>query len=184
MGPGTPCGEWFRRYWLVVGTAHELYDIPHAVKVLGEDLVLFRDQWPSSVCSASIVRTAARRWNMAISKMAVCVVRIMAGCSMFMATVWKCRRSPKDSKFCQKVKHLSYPVRELGGLIFAYMGPDQDNPPPLPQYAPLLERGGQRQVEPVRHADYNWFNFFENSADPGPCVHPASPRRLRPAVLG
>jgi 5,5'-dehydrodivanillate O-demethylase len=73
---------------------------------------------------------------------------------------------PKDSNFCQKVKQLSYPVRELGGLIFAYMGPDQANPPPLPQYAPLLDRGGQRQIEPVRYADYNWFNFFENSADP------------------
>ena len=43
VGPGTPCGEWFRRYWVVVGTAQELYDIPQAVKVLGEDLVLFRD---------------------------------------------------------------------------------------------------------------------------------------------
>ena len=38
-------GEWFRRYWVVVGTAQELYDIPRAVKVLGEDLVLFRDQF-------------------------------------------------------------------------------------------------------------------------------------------
>jgi hypothetical protein len=45
VGPGTPCGEWFRRYWIVVGTAQELYDIPQAVKVLGEDLVLFRDQF-------------------------------------------------------------------------------------------------------------------------------------------
>ena len=98
--------------------------------------------------------------------MADCAVLIMAGCSTFTATVWRCRRSPRTVTFCQKVKHLSYPVRELGGLIFAYMGPDQDNPPPLPQYAPLLDRGGQRQVEPVRQADYNWFNFFENSADP------------------
>jgi hypothetical protein len=30
----------------------------------------------------------------------------------------------------------------------------------------LLDRGGQRQIEPVRHCAYNWFNFFENSADP------------------
>jgi hypothetical protein len=57
-------------------------------------------------------------------------------------------------------------VRERGGLLFAYMGPDQENPPPLPKYAPLIDRGGQRQIEAVRHADYNWFNFFENSADP------------------
>ena len=44
VGPGTSGGEWFRRYWVVVGTAQELYDIPQAVKILGEDLVLFRDQ--------------------------------------------------------------------------------------------------------------------------------------------
>jgi hypothetical protein len=43
VGPGTPAGEWFRRYWLVVGTTRDLYDIPQAVKVLGEPLVLFRD---------------------------------------------------------------------------------------------------------------------------------------------
>ncbi|MGH7929782.1 MAG: Rieske 2Fe-2S domain-containing protein, partial [Candidatus Binatia bacterium] len=73
---------------------------------------------------------------------------------------------PKDSKFPQKVKHLSYPVRELGGLIFAYMGEDGDNAPPLPKYSPLIDRGGQRQVEHARQCDYNWFNFFENSADP------------------
>ena len=74
---------------------------------------------------------------------------------------------PKDSKFCQKVKHLAYPVRELGGLDLRLHG---TGPRPIRRrcrnYAPLLDRGGQRQVEPVRHADYNWFNFFENSADP------------------
>ena len=32
VGPGTPGGEWFRRYWVVVGTAQELYDLPQAVK--------------------------------------------------------------------------------------------------------------------------------------------------------
>ena len=45
VGPGTPAGEWFRKYWLVVGTAQDLHDIPQAVKVLGEELVLFRDEF-------------------------------------------------------------------------------------------------------------------------------------------
>ena len=44
VGPGTPGGAWLRRYWLPVGTQAELYDIPQAVRVLGEDLVLFRDR--------------------------------------------------------------------------------------------------------------------------------------------
>ena len=43
VGPGTPAGEWFRRYWLVVRTAADLHDIPQAVRILGEELVLFRD---------------------------------------------------------------------------------------------------------------------------------------------
>jgi phenylpropionate dioxygenase-like ring-hydroxylating dioxygenase large terminal subunit len=73
---------------------------------------------------------------------------------------------PKDSKFPQKVKHLSYPVKELGGLIFAYMGPDQASPPPLPKYRALVDATGQRSLEATRFYDYNWFNFIENGADP------------------
>jgi nitrite reductase/ring-hydroxylating ferredoxin subunit len=163
VGPGTPCGEWFRRYWLVVGIARDLYDIPQAVKVLGEELVLFRDQagqlgllgehCPHRGTSLEYgdiddggLRCAYHGW----------LFDVHGQCLEMPA-------EPKDSKFCQKVKHLSYPVREFGGLIFAYMGPDKDKPPPLPKYAPLIDRGGQRQIEPVRHCDYNWFNFFENS---------------------
>src|SRR5947209_3308180 len=43
VAAGTLGGEWLRRYWLAVGLAAELRDIPQAVPVLGEDLVLFRD---------------------------------------------------------------------------------------------------------------------------------------------
>jgi 5,5'-dehydrodivanillate O-demethylase len=73
---------------------------------------------------------------------------------------------PRGSTFYQRVRHLAYPVREHGGLLFAYLGPQPDCPPPLPRYAALVEPGGQRQVEPARSLDYNWFNFWENSADP------------------
>jgi hypothetical protein len=45
VGHGTPAGEWFRRYWLVVGAMNENRDIPQAVKVLGEELILFRDEF-------------------------------------------------------------------------------------------------------------------------------------------
>ena len=164
VGRGTPAGEWFRRYWIVVGTAQELYDIPQAVKVLGEGLVLFRDQdgkvgllgkhCPHRGTSLEYgdienggLRCPYHGW----------LFDVHGQCLEMPA-------EPKDSKFPEKVKHLSYPVKELGGLIFAYLGPDE--PPPLPSYAPLVDRGSQWQIEPVRHADYNWFNFFENSADP------------------
>ena len=73
---------------------------------------------------------------------------------------------PKEAQFCHKVRHLAYPVREQGGLIFAYLGPNPDHPPPFINFSPLVDHGGQRLVEDTRHFDYNWFNFYENSADP------------------
>ena len=166
VGPGTPSGEWFRRYWVVVGIARDLYDIPQAVKVLGEALVLFRDEFGklgllglhcphrgTSLEYADIecggIRCPYHGWLFDVSGQCL-----------------EMPAEPKDSKFPQKVKHLSYPVQEQGGLIFAYMGPDRDAPPTLPKYGPLVDRGSQWQIEPVRQADYNWFNFFENSADP------------------
>jgi phenylpropionate dioxygenase-like ring-hydroxylating dioxygenase large terminal subunit len=166
VGPGTPCGEWFRRYWVVVGTVQELYDIPQAVKILGEDLVLFRD--PSGQVGLLGEHCPHRGASLEYGEIEDGGLRCPYHGWLFnvRGQCLEMPAEPKDSKFCEKVKHLSYPVKELGGLIFAYLGPDKDNPPPLPNYAPLVERPGQWQVEPVRHADYNWFNFFENSADP------------------
>jgi hypothetical protein len=44
VGPGTPCGEYLRRFWQPVAMSSELKDLPVAVRILGEDLVLFRDK--------------------------------------------------------------------------------------------------------------------------------------------
>src|SRR5437764_608355 len=42
-GPGTPGGEYLRRFWQPVGTSGDLKDLPRPVRIMGEDLVLFRD---------------------------------------------------------------------------------------------------------------------------------------------
>ena len=177
VGRGTPAGEWFRRYWMVVGTTRDLYDIPQAVKVLGEELVLFRDQTgrlgligkhcPHRGASLEYgdiedagIRCAYHGW----------LFNVHGQCLEMLA-------EPKDSKFPEKVKHLAYPVQEQGGLIFAYLGPDQDNPPPLPRYKALADSAGQRSLEATRVYDYNWLNFIENGADP---VHFSTLHRADP----
>src|SRR5436305_1858231 len=43
VGPGTPMGELLRRYWQPVCTSDELRDLPRRVKILCEELVLFRE---------------------------------------------------------------------------------------------------------------------------------------------
>ena len=43
VGPGTPCGEYLRRFWHGIALSREVGDLPLAVRLFGEDLVLFRD---------------------------------------------------------------------------------------------------------------------------------------------
>ena len=52
---------------------------------------------------------------------------------------------PKESRFKEKVKLKAYPVREVGGLIFAYLG--RGEPPVLPVLAVLARTDGVRAVE-------------------------------------
>ena len=165
VGYGTPAGEWFRRHWLVVGTSRELRDIPQAVKVLGEELVLFRDDrggigllglhCPHRGTSLEYgdiedggIRCPYHGWLFDVGGQCLA----MPG-------------EPAERGFAAKVRHLSYPVEEQGGLLFAYLGPVEDAPP-LPRYLPLVSAEGQRSLEPTRLYNYNWFNFIENGADP------------------
>src|SRR5262245_55433664 len=43
-GPRTPCGEYLRRFWQPVALSHGLKDLPLAIKIMGEELVVFRDK--------------------------------------------------------------------------------------------------------------------------------------------
>lgn len=178
VGRGTVAGEWFRRHWLVVGTRRDLRDIPQAVKVLGEELVLFRDDagqvgllglhCPHRGASLEYgdienggLRCPYHGW----------LFNIDGQCLEMPA-------EPGERGFATKVCHLSYPVREQGGLFFAYLGAEKDRPPPLPNYLPLVSAAGQRSLEATRVYDYNWFNFIENGADPThfSILHRADPK--------
>ena len=134
VGPATPAGEWFRRYWLVVGTTRDLRDIPQAVKVLGEDLVLFRDR--DGKLALLGLHCPHRGTSLEYGDIEEGGIRCPYHGWLFdvRGQCLEMPAEPRESKFPQKVKHLSYSVRELGGLIFAYMGPGKDHPPPLPQY--------------------------------------------------
>jgi phenylpropionate dioxygenase-like ring-hydroxylating dioxygenase large terminal subunit len=176
VGRGTPSGEWFRRHWLVVGTSRELRDIPQAVKVLGEELVLFRDDrgrigllglhCPHRGTSLEYgdiedggIRCPYHGW----------LFDVGGQCLAMPA-------EPAERGFAGKVRHLSYPVQEQGGLLFAFLGPEAETPP-LPRYLPLVSTDGQRSLEATRLYNYNWFNFIENGADPAhfSILHRADP---------
>jgi len=116
---GTPAGEWFRRYWIVVSAARDLYDIPKAIKILGEDLVLFRDQ--AGKIGLIGAHCPHRGASLEYGDIECGGIRCPYHGWLFdvRGQCLEMPAEPQGSKFAQKVKHLSYPVREQGGLLFA-----------------------------------------------------------------
>src|SRR5712692_2782654 len=165
VGPETAAGQWLRRYWLAIWRAEDLKDIPQGIKVLGEELVLFRDD--KGRLGLLGMHCAHRGSSLEYGDIGNGGIRCPYHGWLYdvRGNCLEQPAEPRGSAFHKKVKQPSYPVQELGGLIFAYMGPDRDRPPPLPRYAPLVREDGVRYLEPIRFYDYNWFNFFENAPD-------------------
>jgi phenylpropionate dioxygenase-like ring-hydroxylating dioxygenase large terminal subunit len=165
VSPGTPAGNWFRRYWLVISRVEDLKDIPLALKILGEDLVLFRD--PNGQMGLLGLHCPHRGTSLEYGDIEEKGIRCPYHGWLFDVS-GQCLEQPAEppeSTFCRKVQHLSYPVAAIGGLVFAYLGPNRNDPPSLPRYSSLVRQDGCRAIFPPRYYDYNWFNFFENLPD-------------------
>ena len=165
VGPGTPSGELFRRYWLPIELSEQLKKNElTAVRILGEDLILFRDeQGRAGLIGASCShRGTDLKWG--------CVVNGGVRCIYHGWTFdinGKCVDQPAEPKsFKDKVQHLAYPCEELSGLIFIYMGPP-DKKPLLPRYDFLVRTDGLRIAYDAGYLHCNWLQRAENTVDPG-----------------
>jgi phthalate 4,5-dioxygenase len=130
-GRDTPCGELMRRYWQPVALGAELaQDTPLPVRVLGEDLVLFRDERGRP---ALIERWCPHRGtDLSYGRLEDGGLRCIYHGWLF-GPNGSCLEQPAEparSTFKDRIKHRGYPCREAGGLVLAYLGPDK--PPPLP----------------------------------------------------
>src|SRR6476620_7728322 len=145
VGPGTPAGELLRRYWLPVGIARELTpeNPTQVVRILGETLVLFRDKsgnigllddrCPHRGASLSYGRCEERGISCAYH-------------GWLYNTKGECLEAPAEageSKFHLTVKHKSYPVQQLCGLLWAYMGPKAA--PIVPNFDIWFRKDGRRK---------------------------------------
>jgi len=164
VGPGTPMGNLLRRYWHPVAMSERMRDRwTKRVRILGEDLVLFRDR--SGRLGLIGEACPHRRASLAYGIPTADGIRCPYHGWMFDGT-GRCLEQPNepaDSGFKDKVRLAGYPVEELGGLVWAYLGP---NP------APLLPRLDGFVVEPairtvaVTRIACNWLQIMENSVDP------------------
>ncbi len=169
VGPGTPGGELLRRYWHPVAASVELDESPFRTKelmILGEELVLYRDR--SGTLGLLDRYCTHRRVNLAIGVVENDGIRCQYHGWKFNET-GACIEQPfedtvhPEALFRQKCGIKSYPVRELAGLIFAYMGPLPA--PELPQWEPLTWTNAVRDIA-VTELPCNWLQCQENSVDP------------------
>ena len=166
VGPGTPGGALLRRYWHPIAATGELAGRPvKPVRLLGEDLVLYQDR--SGTYGLIEKACPHRRMDMAYGIPEEHGLRCPYH-GWMMDETGQCIEQPfeetvhPDGRFKEKVKVHGYLVEELGGLLFAYLGPA---PAPLvPRWDLLVWDNVMRDVG-VTVIPCNWLQCQENSVD-------------------
>ena len=164
VGPGTPMGELLRRYWHPIGASGELQENPtKAVRILGESLVLYKDRGGR----LGLIQEACahRRVNLLYGIPEERGLRCPYHGWLYDET-GRCLEMPAeapDSTFKDRVTVTAYPVEEMSGLIFAYLGPEPA--PLLPRWEPLTRDNVARDIA-ITELPCNLLQCQENSLDP------------------
>ena len=165
-GPGTPAGDLFRRYWLPALLSEELpeNDCPQVrVKILSERLVAFRDSEGrygliDEFCAhrgvslwfgrneESGLRCAYHGWKYDVTGQCVDVPS-----------------EPEESGFRARIKLRSYPLVEMGGVLWTHLG-DPDDRPPMPEWEPF-QVAAEQTFTSKRWQESNWLQALEGGID-------------------
>lgn len=162
--PGTPMGDLMRRYWQPIAAAAEMETAwTKRVRLLGEDLVLFKDR--QGRLGLIKEQCPHRRASFAHGIPTSDGIRCPYHGWEFSAQ-GKCLNQPNEPDNCafrEKVSTDTYPVQELGGLLFAYLGPQPA--PLLPRFDGFVAEGAIRMMGRAL-LPVNWLQIMENSLDP------------------
>ncbi len=170
VGRGTPGGELLRRYWQPIAYTQELTDLPKKIRVLGEDLVLFRTG--SGEFGLIEQRCAHRGASMEYGVIGhdgiTCAYHgFKYGTDGTILATGAGAPLQHSGKLCLG----AYPLHVFHDLIFAYLGPPDKKPP-----FPMLDiyEDPNIEIEPgIERAcinECNWLQIHENAMDP---VHTA-----------
>jgi 5,5'-dehydrodivanillate O-demethylase len=164
VGPGTPMGELLRRYWHPIATLPELNQEPVlAVQVLGERLALYRTEAGDMglVAERCPHRGASLAYGIPEDDGLRCPYHgwKFDGGGRCMGQP----AEPADSTFKHRVRIPAYPVQEMGGLIWAYLGPEPA--PLLPRFDLFVRDDLVREIG-ITRLPCNWLQVMENSMDP------------------
>lgn len=170
VGFGTPMGRFMRRYWIPAAKLEEIAEpggAPVRVKLLGEDLVAFRDPAGNVALMAEYCphRGASLVYGRNEEGGLRCLYHgwKMGSCGF----VLESPPEPPARTFANKLKHASYPVREAGQLLWAYLGPPELEPP-FPKF-PWLDLPESHLLVVKMHQASNYLQGVEGDLDP---AHP------------
>jgi phthalate 4,5-dioxygenase oxygenase subunit len=166
VGPGTPMGSTLRRYWMPALLAWELPEPdcpPVRVRLLGEDLVAFRDT--EGRIGLLEEYCPHRRVSLFLGRNEECGLRCVYHGWKFDVD-GRCvdmMNEPPELNFKNKVRAIAYPTVEVGSIIWAYMGPPELQPP-LPNFAWTQVPETHRHVTKVIQ-ECNWLQALEGGID-------------------
>jgi phenylpropionate dioxygenase-like ring-hydroxylating dioxygenase large terminal subunit len=165
VGPGTPGGDLLRRYWQPVALSEELPPggAPLPVRILGEDLVLFRDEQGRPGLLG--LHCPHRGADLSYGRLEDGGLRCLYHGWLFDVT-GQCLEQPGEpggSTFCQRGRQTAYRCQEAGDLVLAYLGPGE--PPLLPDYEFLRVPSAQRCATKV-FQECSYLQANEGNIDP------------------
>ena len=180
--PGTPCGQLLRQYWQPAALVDEFNPAldariaqrpVKAIKLLGQDLVLFKD---ASGAWGLLDRDCAHRGaDLSFGRLETAAQGGGLRCPFHgwkFAADGRCLETPAEpagSKLCDRIRQRSYPVIEKGGVLFAWLGDQETSPPPFPEFD-CFKAPGSHGFAFKGLWNANWLQAFEVGIDP---AHPS-----------
>ncbi|RXE46839.1 Rieske 2Fe-2S domain-containing protein [Chromohalobacter israelensis] len=161
-----PMGQIMRRHWLPACLSEEVAEPdgdPVRVRLLGEDLVAFRDT--DGRVGVMDEMCPHRRASLALGRNEECGLRCLYhGWKMDVeGNVLEMSSEPAESKMTEKVKHKAYPTHEEAGFVWVYMGPAEEKPEFI---APVFQPTPETKVSIAKIViDCNWAQILEGAID-------------------
>ena len=170
-GPRTLCGEYLRRYWHPFYIASELTEHPKRIKLLGEELILFKDR--GGQFGLIHKKCPHRRASMEYGRCEQKGIRCCYHGWLFDVdgTILEIPGEADEEAVARTKANLrlgAYPVIEFKGLLFAYLGPPEEQPQ-FPIYDVFATEGITMTPYQV-HFKCNWIQVLDAIVDP---VHTA-----------
>jgi phenylpropionate dioxygenase-like ring-hydroxylating dioxygenase large terminal subunit len=177
VGPGTPCGELMRRYWHPIAASASVRDLPRKVKILGEDLILFRDA--NGRAGLLYPRCMHRGTSLFYGRIEAEGIRCCYHGWLF-DVQGRCLEQPCEPDYGRHrdaARQPWYPIEERYGLVFAYMGP-LEKKPVLPRDDNLETLGPDEEFwcavggfgatgdDSLDVVPYSWLQMNDNVMDP------------------